>query len=528
MYCERCGAEVKDTDKFCEKCGNIISSPGTDKAEKNENRTFSVENEENIKTNTKKKKRTWMVAGIGVVILILFICLCIPTGKKDGRTPDENYPTITNVSASSEAFKFNVDRAWATGTILCPKEEQKDYGSEYLAPQDDNAIFYIVEFTFTNTSNDTIDERPIIRFVDSYGIEYNREEELSLYTKRGGTSPDYSVYDEGVELSQPMAPGLSIKGQCTFIIAKDRLNENCSITCSMPQISANDAVEWLTGFNFGVEETVSISLKSLPNNHTEESKFAAKANDATNHTNEYTKPKESAPTELQTEATTDYSPVETETKTREQNQGMIPESSSRLLTDADVAEMTDGDLRIAINEIYARHGRRFNDMALQDWFDSQTWYQGTIEPDDFKESVLSQIEKDNIVFLQKKKDSAPTGNSQNTQKALSGMYEAHFGDEGGAELEITFVAGDGIYAVIFSGSYYDQAGYTEGNLVAYTDGTDNIWEYYEDNSYDPSMRLEYDGVDTIEVISLDNQKFGGSGFPGFSGAYQRIEEYPMP
>lgn len=178
----------------------------------------------------------------------------------DGREPDKSYPFLTDVTASSDSFEFRIDRAWATNIIMCPEEEVEYFGSKQLSPLDDNAIFYIVEFTFTNISNKAIEERPIIRLVDSLGITYKREEDITLYTKYGGTSPDYVVYDEGVELDNPMTPGLSIKGVCTFLIAKDWLDENGYITCSLPQIGANSMVECLTGVNLGVEEEISIPL----------------------------------------------------------------------------------------------------------------------------------------------------------------------------------------------------------------------------------------------------------------------------
>lgn len=52
--------------------------------------------------------------------------------------------------------------------------------------------------------------------------------------------------------------------------------------------------------------------------------------------------------------------------------------------------------RLAVNEIYARHGRRFQDEHLQAYFDSKPWYYGGIAPDQFNEGVLSEMEKGNI------------------------------------------------------------------------------------------------------------------------------------
>lgn len=199
---------------------------------------------------------------------------------------------------------------------------------------------------------------------------------------------------------------------------------------------------------------------------------------------------------------------------------MILDSSKRLITDADVSGMTSEQLRIAVNEIYARHGRRFVDAELQAWFNSQAWYQGTVSPENFNENVLSQVEKDNIKFLQQKRD----GKSVSAERELGGKYEVSFGSDGGAELEIVYGSGDDIYTVEFYGSYLDYAGGTKGFLVAYAD---NVWDYYENGGYSASMRLNYDGFDTIVVTSLDGMSFGGMGFPGFGGTYSRTAEYPM-
>ncbi len=78
---------------------------------------------------------------------------------------------------------------------------------------------------------------------------------------------------------------------------------------------------------------------------------------------------------------------------------VLPESSTRRLTDADLEGLTKEELRLARNEIYARHGRLFKDNELQAYFNSKEWYKGTIAPDAFPESLLSDIEKANIYLI---------------------------------------------------------------------------------------------------------------------------------
>lgn len=83
---------------------------------------------------------------------------------------------------------------------------------------------------------------------------------------------------------------------------------------------------------------------------------------------------------------------------------IIADSNSRLLTDADVSGLSKDQLRLARNEIMARHGRRFNDASLQEYFDGKSWYQGTIEPEAFDSNVnsyISDIERANIDMIKK-------------------------------------------------------------------------------------------------------------------------------
>lgn len=74
---------------------------------------------------------------------------------------------------------------------------------------------------------------------------------------------------------------------------------------------------------------------------------------------------------------------------------ILPDSDSRYLEEYELYGLTVEELRFARNEIYARHGRLFKDEELQNYFDSKDWYYGYIEPEDFSENMLSDIEKAN-------------------------------------------------------------------------------------------------------------------------------------
>lgn len=93
---------------------------------------------------------------------------------------------------------------------------------------------------------------------------------------------------------------------------------------------------------------------------------------------------------------------------------VMQQSNSRYLTETDVRGMTAQQLNYAKNEIYARHGRKFDSPELQNFFDSKSWYTGIYSPKEFDTNysnrLLSSIEKKNAEFLAEKEYSvAPSG-----------------------------------------------------------------------------------------------------------------------
>lgn len=97
-------------------------------------------------------------------------------------------------------------------------------------------------------------------------------------------------------------------------------------------------------------------------------------------------------------------PEEEAPEEEEVSQYFLPTSSTEYLSMSDLEGFSQDDCRMARNELYARHGRRFDDPNLQAYFDALDWYEGTIEPADFDESVMNDYEianRDLIVQYEK-------------------------------------------------------------------------------------------------------------------------------
>lgn len=88
--------------------------------------------------------------------------------------------------------------------------------------------------------------------------------------------------------------------------------------------------------------------------------------------------------------------IETEPVT---NKYIIPDAEKRYLTRDDLKGWDADTLRLARNEIYARHGYIFEDSSLLEYFKKQSWYNPTVKKADFKESVFNDYEIKNVYFI---------------------------------------------------------------------------------------------------------------------------------
>lgn len=79
---------------------------------------------------------------------------------------------------------------------------------------------------------------------------------------------------------------------------------------------------------------------------------------------------------------------------------ILPDSSKKKLDKSDLKGLSKKKLRLARNEIYARHGRIFQDEGLQNYFESKPWYEGIIPAEEFSDSEeLSSVERKNIALI---------------------------------------------------------------------------------------------------------------------------------
>lgn len=86
-----------------------------------------------------------------------------------------------------------------------------------------------------------------------------------------------------------------------------------------------------------------------------------------------------------------------ETETEEEF--IFPESNEYEIYESELEFLSDWELCIARNEILARYGCKFKNSEIQEYFNSCSWYEGTIEPGTLDTSLLNEVEKRNIEII---------------------------------------------------------------------------------------------------------------------------------
>ena len=77
----------------------------------------------------------------------------------------------------------------------------------------------------------------------------------------------------------------------------------------------------------------------------------------------------------------------------------MPYSNESYISEEDLTDLSQQEVSLARNEIYARHGRKFSTPEIHDYFMEQPWYTEIYEPEEFDSmanEVFNEYEKENV------------------------------------------------------------------------------------------------------------------------------------
>ncbi|MCC8141139.1 MAG: YARHG domain-containing protein [Lachnospiraceae bacterium] len=210
---------------------------------------------------------------------------------------------------------------------------------------------------------------------------------------------------------------------------------------------------------------------------------------------------------------------------------ILPDSDSRTLDRSDLEGLSKTELRVARNELYARHGRTFDDPLLDRYFNSRSWYQGTVSPDDFSDNVFNSTEtanRDLIVSRENEMSGTGTqsGGSSGTQSGSSSGTQSDSGSTGTDSgsgfsfadidnVEFGYSSGAGAWGVgltvhsdgTFEGSYHDSDAGGRGTDEYGNEylGTISLSEWT--GSFSTPVKVnDYTYSTTVESINLSREQ----------------------
>ena len=154
------------------------------------------------------------------------------------------------------------------------------------------------------------------------------------------------------------------------------------------------------------------------------------------------------------------------------------------LTEDDLMKLNDNDLRMAQNEIYARYGCRFEDVNVQNWFDGCSWYEPSVDLQEFDESKFNEVEAANLeLFIKQEKDYIKKHPYPMQYDTKDTIKEDLDGD--GTVEEIQYQATEEAQVLIINGTEYDLS-----SLGAYLENPVADRIYITDiSSYRPGLEI---------------------------------------
>ena len=199
---------------------------------------------------------------------------------------------------------------------------------------------------------------------------------------------------------------------------------------------------------------------------------------------------------------------------------IIADSNSRYLTYEDVGSLSLQQVNYAKNEIFARRGRKFASTELQNYFNSQDWYNGIYEPADFDNNsaaYLNDYEIKNADFLASVEFSIdPNGYQLDAAPEIPGTGEVtDVYAEVVADYAASYANGfekKGAYISSFFTPEYRPADYDKVCYTYYDFANDQLPEllisvYYKDSDF--YKIVDAFGTDGTTVSNLLGEGHGG-------------------
>ncbi len=352
MFCSKCGQELRDDLKFCTNCGAAIKTKVISELNHAE--------EEILPLGDEKKKRG---SGLKLIIIILVIIL---------------------LGSSAAAFWFEGGKDMIFDMTGKSKEVSQKVSTE--PPQKTIAPTAMASASLAPT--DSVIERTIAHSVEealqNYVAFFVEAVNSGDYTDAGYTMQAGSnIYNTQKSVIEKLHQrGIKEELESCQVIETHRINDDTV------EVTSNEVIK--VYYEDGTQNTVQQSyiytcvstfegylFTDIRGNESDK-EFTEEENESDK---EFIEEKEHSDTDKED---TDY---------------ILPDADTRVYPLKELKKLSKNKLRLARNEIYARHGYIFNDEELSVYFLGKSWY--VPRRKDIKSSDFNKYELKNIRQIQK-------------------------------------------------------------------------------------------------------------------------------
>lgn len=287
---------------------------------------------------------------------------------------ENTYTTVSNGKTSLDAFASGIDQALSTYSIT------DDYKATYeTLKKDVEAAQKDCDYEKVSDFQKQLDALATNLKSDNLKVIQNLKNDISSVS----LDKDYVSADDQKKLDAYSTEVEKYIKEENYAQAVTTLNSwKTDVTALKKTIDDKKAAEQAKAESKRAAESKAAESKAAESKAAESKAAESKKNQTTETKKDSSKNNSSS---SNSSASSDY---------------VLPGSSSQYLSASDVKNLSSYQLMIARNEIYARHGRKFNDSELQAYFNGKSWYKGTVNPEDFSTSVFNDYEIKNIQLIQ--------------------------------------------------------------------------------------------------------------------------------
>lgn len=381
MFCQFCGKEIDDGQKFCPYCGKPVEASGSQQSamqqphmgnapqmnmgQQQQQAQFTPQYQYNQQP-PKKKKKIWPIILIVVVVIIIIIAIAASSGddSSDGGSSSSVYSSSSgkevDLSSPESIYEFLQDND------VIPYQ-MSDKSKKFIKEHSD--LFPASGDIDSDLIDESINYRQILKNSDDFGDK--------LMTIPAA----YVVQIDETKMANDK--------YFTDINISDGDQQYYVLYIGKLKTVFEDHYVSVYGLPLGTgnfENTDGGSTNAVVLAGAQVTDLGTDSDDSSSSDN----------------STSDNATVEN-TSTDDgdfSSEFILPYSDSEVEDGGDIESLSDTDLRIAINEIYARHGYHFKSSDLQDYFNATDWYtdEGITDQSQIKDE-MNDYEKENLENL---------------------------------------------------------------------------------------------------------------------------------